>query len=158
MEGISNLRSSARSSLSTSDEEKGRFLAEVIMQGYCVMTHRSPNSSRIMVVTFGLGYFDHPEFSILTNDENEDEACGLLQYLAEQVLYEGKEFAQGAYSTTFYPEIIFTEEDFDMNHAEFDDDFSPAFPYWLRCSLPTSQSAEKRSARGATPCATSATE
>lgn len=144
MEDLRYGRYSVRSTLSAQTKETILMVEELKLRGYCVLTYRAPRSPRIAVATLGLGYVNHPENFIATEPEKEEEASGVLHYLAEQVLEHGKEFIEGSYGTSFYRELVFREEHFDLDPFEdmdpfedFDDDYEDAFPGWLVGSLPT---------------------
>lgn len=138
MEDLRYGRYSVRSTLSAQTKETILMVEELKLRGYCVLTYRAPRSPRIAVATLGLGYVNHPEIFIATEPEKEEEASGVLHYLAEQVLEHGKEFIEGSYGTSFYRELVFREEHFDLDPFEdFEDDYEDAFPGWLVCSLPT---------------------
>ncbi|KUM29734.1 hypothetical protein AQ436_08750 [Arthrobacter sp. EpRS66] len=148
MEDLRYGRYSVRSTLSAQTKETILILEELKLRGYCLLTYRAPRSPRIAVATLGLSYVNHPEIFIPTEPEKEDEASGVLHYLAEQVLEHGKEFTEGSYGTSFYRELVFREEHFDIDPFEdrdpvedldpfedFDDDYDDAFPGCLVCSL-----------------------
>ncbi|QIV86632.1 hypothetical protein [Glutamicibacter mishrai] len=150
MEDLRYGRYSVRSTLSAQTKETILMVEELKLRGYCVLTYRAPRSSRIAVATLGLGYVNHPEIFIATEPEKEEEASGVLHYLAEQVLEHGKELTEGSYGKSIYRELVFREEHFDLDPFEdsdpfedmdpfedFDDDYEGAFPGWLVCSLPT---------------------
>ena len=138
MEDLRYGRYSVRSTLSAQTKETILMVEELKLRGYCVLTYRAPRSSRIAVATLGLGYVNHPEIFIATEPEKEEEASGVLHHLAELVLEHGKEFIEGSYGTSFYRELVFREEHFDLDPFEdFEDDYEDAFPGWLVCSLPT---------------------
>lgn len=152
-----------RSTLSTAEE--AAFLAELEIKrrGYALFAYRIPLSPLVMASTKGLEDSGHAEIATLAG--SEDEAFGLLKYLAEQVLDHGRHFTEGTSGTAFFGELKFHDlsaeaylldafEDFDdfEDPEDFDDldDFDDALgeyrPRLLVCESPSRRSRPARKA------------
>jgi len=143
MAEVRKFRTSVYNTMSTHEAKGFHIYAEILLRGYALVTCRIPRSPLITVATMGLYSADHPEISVVA--KYEEEAVGLLQYLAKQVLERGKRFQAGVHTTTFFEELIFNETDYGMDSLDVvDEGITVARPQWIQCSLPFNPLAPSR--------------